>query len=242
MWGLLALAAAQGTAAQQRVVPQDLAGISEIEILDQLRESGMTRQEARTRLLRLGYDPGLAEAYFDRLEGRGGADLTVGSDFVRALTDMGLLTGATTGALDTIPDRFLPDSLLLVDSLFRVDTVPFDSLRVFGRDVFRRLGSQFDPVVTGPVDAGYRVGPGDQLLLFLTGDVEAAYNLQVVGEGYVIIPDVGQVFVVRPDDGRPSATACTRGWGGCTPVCAAMHPRPLFSMCRWGACARIRYS
>ena len=189
MWGLLALAAAQGTAAQQRVVPQDLTGISEIEILDQLRESGMTRQEARTRLLRLGYDPGLAEAYFDRLEGQGGAELTVRSDFVRALTDIGLLTGATTGVLDTIPDRFLPDSLS------RVDTVPSDSLRVFGRDVFMRLGSRFDPVVTGPVDAGYRVGPGDQLLLFLTGDVEAAYNLQVVGEGYVIIPDVGQVFV-----------------------------------------------
>ena len=89
IWGLLSMAAAQGIAAQQRAVPQVPAGISETEILDRLRQSGMTRQQARTRLAQLGYDPGLADAYFDRLEGRGGAELTVGSDFVRALTDMG---------------------------------------------------------------------------------------------------------------------------------------------------------
>ena len=85
--------------------------------------------------------------------------------------------------------------VLLGDSLPPLDPLSPDAIQVFGRDVFRRLGSQFDPNVAGPVDPGYRVGPGDQLLLFLTGDVEAAYNLQVAAEGYVIIPDVGQVFV-----------------------------------------------
>ena len=195
MGALLALAAAQGISAQQPQVPQIPAGISETEILDRLRQSGMTRQQARTWLAQLGYDPGLADAYFDRLEGRGGAELAGGSDFVRALTDMGLLGGAAASALDTIPGLFLGDSLQFADSLFPLDSLRPDSLRVFGRDVFRRLGSQFAPMMTGPVDAGYRVGPGDQLLLFLTGDVEAAYNLQVAGEGYVIIPDVGQVFV-----------------------------------------------
>ena len=195
IWALMALAGAQGVAAQQSAVPQIPVGVSETEILDRLRQSGMTRQQARTRLAQLGYDPGLADAYFDRLEGRGGAELTVGSDFVRALTDIGLLGGVTDGALDSIPGLFLGDSLQFADSLFPLDSLPPDSLRIFGRDVFRRLGSQFDPMVTGPVDAGYQIGPGDQILLFLTGDVEAAYNLQVAGEGYVIVPDVGQVFV-----------------------------------------------
>ena len=195
IWALMALAGAQGVAAQQSAVPQIPVGVSETEILDRLRQSGMTRQQARTRLAQLGYDPGLADAYFDRLEGRGGAELPVGSDFVRALTDIGLLGGVTDGALDSIPGLFLGDSLQFADSLFPLDSLPPDSLRIFGRDVFRRLGSQFDPMVTGPVDAGYQIGPGDQILLFLTGDVEAAYNLQVAGEGYVIVPDVGQVFV-----------------------------------------------
>ena len=194
MWALLAVAAVQDLAAQQAVPPVP-AGVSETEILDRLRQSGVTRQQARTRLAQLGYDPGLADAYFDQLEGRGSAELTVGNDFVRALTDMGILGGATTGALEPVLGGFPGDSLQLADALFQLDSLPPDSLRVFGRDVFRRLDSQFDPMVTGPVDPGYRVGPGDQLILVLTGDVEAAYSLQVAREGSVVIPDVGQVFV-----------------------------------------------
>ena len=206
IWGLLALGAAEGILAQQRAVPQIPVGISETEILDRLRGSGMTRQQARTRLAQLGYDPGLADAYFDRLEGRGGAELTVGSDFVRALTDMGLLGGATAGAMDTIPGLFLGDSLQFADSLFPLNSLPPDSLRVFGRDVFRRLGSQFDPMMTGPVDASYRVGPGDQLLLFLTGDVEAAYNLQVGGGGRA-----GGPLRLPPPRGRVARRAAGSG-------------------------------
>ena len=169
-WVLLVAASAHGISAQQRQVPQIPPGVSGTEILDRLRESGITREQARVVLEQAGYDSGLADIYFD------------------GLTDVGLMASDTTGD----PSENFPQ---VADSVVQLDTMPMDSLRVFGRDVFSRLGSQFNPVGTGPVDAGYRVGPGDQILLFLTGDVEAAYNLQVVGEGYVVIPDVGQVFV-----------------------------------------------
>ena len=194
IWALLATFAAQGVVAQQRV-PQIPPGISEAEIIARLRGSGITREQARIMLEQRGYDPGLADSYFDQLDGRGGTELGGGGDFVRALTDIGFMGGATTGAPGATPGRFPGDFIRLAELLVQLDSLPLDSLRVYGRDVFGRLGSRFDPVVTGPVDAGYRVGPGDQLLLFLTGDVEAAYNLQVAGEGYVVIPDVGQVFV-----------------------------------------------
>jgi polysaccharide export outer membrane protein len=68
-------------------------------------------------------------------------------------------------------------------------------LKVFGVSTFRRPGTQFQPLVFGPVDAGYRLGPGDELHLVLTGDVEAAYPLNVSREGIIVIPDVGQVSV-----------------------------------------------
>ena len=66
---------------------------------------------------------------------------------------------------------------------------------------------QFQPLAAGPVDPGYLLGPGDQIQLILTGDVELAYpNLDVTREGFVVIPDVGQVFVngLTLDDLRES--------------------------------------
>jgi polysaccharide biosynthesis/export protein len=68
---------------------------------------------------------------------------------------------------------------------------------IFGLDVFRSATSQFEPALSGPVDANYRLGPGDRLVLIITGDVEAAYDLPVTREGFVVIPQVGQVFVAN---------------------------------------------
>ena len=47
------------------------------------------------------------------------------------------------------------------------------------------------------VDANYRIGPGDQLVLILTGDVELTRTLDVTREGFVLIPQVGQVAVAN---------------------------------------------
>jgi polysaccharide export outer membrane protein len=66
---------------------------------------------------------------------------------------------------------------------------------VFGLDLFRSRTTQFQPNLAGPVDAGYRLGPGDRLVLILTGDVEASYTLDVTREGFVVIPQVGQLYV-----------------------------------------------
>src|SRR5213076_2481453 len=68
---------------------------------------------------------------------------------------------------------------------------------VFGVDVFRRTTTQFLPLLAGPVPADYKLGPGDNLVLILTGDVELAYSLPVTREGFLVIPQVGQVHVAN---------------------------------------------
>jgi hypothetical protein len=83
--------------------------------------------------------------------------------------------------------RRLPDGPFPADSGFRL----------FGLDVFRGRTTQFDPNAPGPVDASYRLGAGDKLVLILTGDVEQAYQLDVTREGFVVIPQVGQVYVAN---------------------------------------------
>jgi protein involved in polysaccharide export with SLBB domain len=66
---------------------------------------------------------------------------------------------------------------------------------IFGLDFFRNATTQFDPNLSGPVDASYRINPGDRLVLVLTGDVEQSYTLDVTREGFVVIPQVGQIWV-----------------------------------------------
>jgi protein involved in polysaccharide export with SLBB domain len=64
-------------------------------------------------------------------------------------------------------------------------------------DVFKRNTTMFLPLMTGPVPPDYRLSPGDNLVLILTGDVEQAYPLQVTREGFILIPNVGQVYVAN---------------------------------------------
>ena len=66
---------------------------------------------------------------------------------------------------------------------------------IFGLDFFRNATTQFDPNLSGPVDANYRINPGDRLVLVLTGDVEQSYSLDVTREGFIVIPQVGQIWV-----------------------------------------------
>ncbi|HKR08547.1 MAG TPA: SLBB domain-containing protein [Gemmatimonadaceae bacterium] len=73
---------------------------------------------------------------------------------------------------------------------------PSDSgFTIFGLDFFRNRSTAFNPNLTGPVDASYKISPGDQLALILTGDVEQSYSLPVTREGFIVIPQVGQVYV-----------------------------------------------
>ena len=165
--------------------------ISQEEVVRRLRESGMSREQVRARLQQLGYDPGLADRYFDNMEGVGGDLAEAEQGFLEAMGALGILElGVDYCTLDSLA---LDSLALAADSL---EALPDSVLSVFGLDVFRSRTTQFTPVLTGPVADDYRLGPGDQLILVLTGDVELAYtNLGVSRQGSVIIPDVGQLFV-----------------------------------------------
>ncbi len=66
---------------------------------------------------------------------------------------------------------------------------------IFGLNTFREASTLFDPNLSGPVDDSYRLGPGDQLALILTGDVSQAYTLDVTREGFIVVPQAGQIYV-----------------------------------------------
>ncbi len=184
---------------------QQAQSMSPDEILRLLRQSGMTREQAKQRLQSMGLDPSLVDPYFDQLEIGGGSSSALPEAqgaFADGLRRMGLY-GQGTAAGDTVPARTSPMGQMgrsPQDALLRLmagDTLPPtpDSLKVFGRDVFQGETSQFQAVRTGPVPPDYRLGPDDQIYLILTGDVELAHTLTVSREGSIVIPDVGTMYV-----------------------------------------------
>lgn len=189
--------------------------LNQPELVQQLRkrllESGLTPDQVRARLRAAGYPENALDDYLM------GADTTrmvrPGPRTLEAVRALGILSAQETDSLQ-VQDSVLTisDSLQQVlDSihLVKADSARADSLadsvavlqgrglRPFGLQTFRRTSTRFQAVQSGPVDENYRLGPGDVLVLILTGDVEQSYTLNVTREGFVVIPQVGQVYVAN---------------------------------------------
>lgn len=173
---------------QKEKNPSNISELTEAQILDRLRQSGMSREQAREKLREAGYNQELADRYFDILEsGDEGGDSAANPEFVEALRQIGIVAQGISPNSASTP---LPPVATATPPQLQTGPV------VFGTDFFRRDPSALGSAdALGPVDRDYRVGPGDELFLILTGDVEQAYTLNVTREGFVIIPDVGQVLV-----------------------------------------------
>lgn len=193
------------------------------QIRQRLQQSGLTPDQIRARLRSAGYSETLVDAYLNPATA-GQAAPTPTLEVLRAASALGfadfVMADTSTAYRDSIvlsrADSFLLDTLDMVigrdsiptrrDSLgiLRLDTARIAVLaasmrqpRVFGLDVFRRVTNQFAAVTSGPVDPDYRLGPGDELVLILTGDVEFAQALPVTREGSIVIPQVGQLSVAN---------------------------------------------
>jgi len=66
-------------------------------------------------------------------------------------------------------------------------------LKYFGFDIFNKAKIDFSPEVYGPVDDNYPIGPGDEIIISVWGEVQLRHDLTVDREGQVYIPDVGVV-------------------------------------------------
>ena len=93
--------------------------------------------------------------------------------------------------------RRAPAPLAVDTATVRDASLSEASAEIFGLSTFRESTTRFQPNLDGPVDAGYRIGPGDELVLILTGDVELAQTLEVTRGGFVVIPQVGQLGVAN---------------------------------------------
>jgi protein involved in polysaccharide export with SLBB domain len=105
----------------------------------------------------------------------------------------------TIESLETFYDK--TDSLKLVEDLIDPKSSPlkpiekqefdFTTLIQFGHDIFKTANIDFDPEIYGPVDELYPIGPGDNLVITVWGEVELRHDLTVSRQGQIYIPEVG---------------------------------------------------
>ena len=69
-------------------------------------------------------------------------------------------------------------------------------LPMYGYELFRRAPDTFSPVNNIPVTPDYTIGPGDELLVHVWGQVETDQKVVVDRNGMINLPKVGQVSVV----------------------------------------------
>ncbi|MEO8226542.1 MAG: SLBB domain-containing protein [Gemmatimonadota bacterium] len=175
------------------------------DLQDQLRrkieQSGMTADQIRARLRAAGYPESELDEF---LAGSPNATSGVGDGSeVDAAHALGLVSDGEADTLrKNMPrrysepveyDPYVRDSLR-ADSLHLPWKRP---LQIFGLDVFKRRGADYEATQAGPVDPSYRLGAGDRLALTLTGDIQRAYALEVNREGYIIVPQAGQLYVAN---------------------------------------------
>ncbi|CAN4272729.1 Polysaccharide export protein [Methylophilaceae bacterium] len=70
------------------------------------------------------------------------------------------------------------------------------ALPMYGYELFRKAPDTFSPVNNIPVTPDYTIGPGDELLVNIWGQVEADQKVVVDRNGMINLPKVGQVSVV----------------------------------------------
>ncbi|MNK30661.1 Polysialic acid transport protein KpsD precursor [compost metagenome] len=67
--------------------------------------------------------------------------------------------------------------------------------KIFGSELFKNGSITFEPNLRMATPKGYIIGPDDKLLIDLTGDNEASYNLAVSPDGIINLQYVGRIAV-----------------------------------------------
>lgn len=76
-----------------------------------------------------------------------------------------------------------------------VNTDQFSDLSIFGSDFFNQTNIKFDPDFNVATPKGYILGPGDELIILLTGLNESSVRTKISPEGRLQIPYAGIVFL-----------------------------------------------
>ena len=164
--------------------------------------SGLTREQVHARLRAEGYPEDLLDA---SLPGMTGAAEVPSDDVFKAVRALGIMDSTDVATLQgispsqrvrTAPQEKFDSAAFVRDSL-RLKAESDSGFAIFGLDVFRSSTSQFEANLAGPVDANYRLGPATSSCSSSQATSKRGHSLDVTREGFVVIPQVGQIYVAN---------------------------------------------
>lgn len=77
----------------------------------------------------------------------------------------------------------------------QAEKLPLIDPKIFGSELFNNSSLNFEPNLKIATPLNYELGPGDQVEIAVYGIQEVAHSLSVSDEGFVYIPNVGQIKV-----------------------------------------------
>jgi len=160
-----------------------LFGQTNTEIKKQIKDSGLSESQVRQIAKQRGMSDAEIDAKAKELTGEAGE------------------IGAVAPSIEDIPESNLDDVSMELggeDGEIEQEIQPQpddESLTYFGYDIFQQDPELFQASVFGAVDPDYNMGPGDEIIIMLWGETQFRQVLTVDREGFIFIPEVGQVFV-----------------------------------------------
>lgn len=163
------------------------AGVSQAQIITKLVQRGVTIEQIRKvakvygRELRNGVP--INEKETDAMSGQYGVN-----DDAFSVQDVNV------GRVATQTDyEYADDSLSIYDFQLFMDNV--DEKRVFGRNIFNNKRLSFEPNMNIATPQSYVLGPGDQVVINISGDSQRSMQLSVSPEGSITVPEYGLIYV-----------------------------------------------
>ncbi len=172
------------TEGQRQQAERELQQMSPEEIQKRLREAGISQAEAIQRARAEGIS---IEEYLS-------------PERDRALIEPDITKPAVPLPVAPADTMFKPDTLRRVAPVQDFRPQEFSNrekareLPAFGYNIFDFPATTFEPVLHISPPPNYRLGPGDELIISVWGEVQLYHVLTVTRDGFIIVPDVGQVM------------------------------------------------
>ena len=169
------------------------SGMSESQVKDAARAQGFTNKQVNDAIQKeKAKKPDSERSIIQSTEDIKSPELGKSNEVVQAQP----FSKANQEALPIIDEENLEivnESELDIESLEQRSKQ--DGLDYFGYEIFARDPALFQATSVGAVDPDYLIGPGDEIIVMLWGETQFRQVLTVDREGFVFIPEIGQVFV-----------------------------------------------
>ncbi len=114
--------------------------------------------------------------------------------------DLGKTNNSIETKFDDKQKRIEDQKVLeIVDDTFenesKIEKNSEEYLSYFGYDIFNNDPALFQATSIGAIDPNHLIGPGDEIIVMLWGETQFRQELTVNREGFIFIPEIGQVFV-----------------------------------------------